>query len=436
MEFTSNKMRNFVYFLTFTLICTYSTISHKGESTFFFDAICFKSNNYDSLSRIDVFILIPYSSLTFVKSVNSYSSEINLTITIKDSLGNVLQSKTLTKIVNEPEQVETLGFSAKFKDIYESFEVPSGKYLLEISLYDKNSSMKYTKSRSTNALNFSKYNFALSGIMFLSDVEEINGEFKITPFLSDNLGNLNRCFVFLETYQNNYLFDTVDIVYTILNFKGKEIARSKRLRLAIKQVDQIYFPLHREMLPKEGSYILKVFALKKSSTSDSTFKETEIIAVSERTFEISPSLENKVLANLEKSIKQLKYVAYQSDIDYINQATTKEEKLARFLEFWKKLDPSPSTDYNEAFEEYYERIYYADSNFKSYIEGWMTDRGMVYVVLGSPATIQKQTDFNYNRSYEIWNYSSRTFIFVDYSGFGDYRLYSPPTFSEKYVYRP
>ncbi|MFN3781655.1 MAG: GWxTD domain-containing protein, partial [Candidatus Kapaibacteriota bacterium] len=214
------------------------------------------------------------------------------------------------------------------------------------------------------------------------------------------------------------------------------VARSNRLRLAIKQNDQIYFPLQRELLPKEGSYILKVFALKKSNTLDSTFKDTDIIAVSERTFEITPSLENKVFANLDKSVKQLKYVAYQSDIDYINQASTKEEKLARFLDFWKKLDPSPSTEYNEAFEEYYERIYYADSNFKSYIEGWMTDRGMVYVVLGAPATIQKQTDFNYNRNYEIWNYSSRTFIFVDYSGFGDFRLYSPPTFSEKYVYRP
>ncbi|MFN3306925.1 MAG: GWxTD domain-containing protein [Candidatus Kapaibacteriota bacterium] len=429
-------MKNLLYLLTFTLIITYYVTNGKGESPFFFDAICFKSNNNDSLSRIDVFILIPYSSLSFVKNINSYSSEINLTITIKDSVNKVLQSKTITKIVNEPEQIETLGFSGKFKDIYESFEIQSGKYFLEISFYDKNTSIKYTKSRSTNALNFSKYDFAISGIMFLSDVEEIDGEFKITPFLSDNLGDLKRCFLFLETYQNNYLFDTVDIVYTITNFKGKEVARSKRLRLAIKQNDQIYFPLQRELLPKEGSYILKVFALKKSNTLDSTFKDTDIIAVSERTFEITPSLENKVLANLEKSVKQLKYVAYQSDIDYINQASIKEEKLARFLDFWKKLDPSPSTEYNEAFEEYYERIYYADSNFKSYIEGWMTDRGMVYVVLGAPATIQKQTDFNYNRNYEIWNYSSRTFIFVDYSGFGDFRLYSPPTFSEKYVYRP
>lgn len=436
MEYTSNKMKYAIYFIIILVISISSTIWGKVESSFFFDAICFKSENSDTLSRIDVFILIPYSTLTFLRTDNTYYSEFNLTITLKDSANKVLQSKTITKIINEPEQVETLGFSAKFKDIYEYFELPSGKYLFEISLFDKNSSTKYTKSRTTNALNFSKYNFALSGIMFLSDVEEIDDEFKITPFLSDNLGDLKRCFVFFETYQKNQLFDTIDIVYAISNFKGKEIFRSKRLRFSLKEKEQVYFLLPRETLPKEGSYLLKIFALTTRNTTDSTFRENEILAVSERTFEITPSLENKVIANLEKSIRQLKYVAYQSDIDYINQAPTKEEKLVRFLEFWKKQDPTPSTEYNEAFEEYYERIFYADSNFKSYIDGWMTDRGMVYIVLGSPATVQKQTDFNYNRTYEIWNYSSRTFIFVDYSGFGDFRLYSPPTFSEKYVYRP
>lgn len=434
MVFILNEMRLQVIVIFFLLIAQFH-LGAKLDSPFFFDAICFKSTENDTLSRIDVFAVIPYSTLSFIKSNSKYFAEYQITYTLKDSLDKIIQSKTFNKQVVETEQLETLGFSAKFTENYFYFQVPEGKYSVEVSLYDKNSNQNYIKRRTTNTLNFARFDCALSGIMFLSDIEESNGEYKITPFLSDNLGNVDKIFLFVEIYQKTFKHKTIDFVYQILNPKGKEVFRSPRFKFSVNDLDQIFLPLNKSNL-KEGSYILKLFALRPSESSDSIFKETEILSVSERTFEITPSIINQVLANIDKSIRQLKYVAYQSDIDYINQAPTQEEKTRRFLEFWKKLDPTPSTEFNEAFEEYYERIYYANTQFKSYIEGWQTDRGMVYVVLGPPATIQKQTDFNYNRNYEIWNYTTRTFIFIDYSGFGDYRLYSPPTFSEKYSYKP
>ncbi|MEJ5286294.1 MAG: GWxTD domain-containing protein [Bacteroidota bacterium] len=425
------------FWLATILILLFSTIRliPKDENPFFFDAICFKSSNSDTLSRIDIFVVVPYSTLSFFKSDSKYTAEYTLTYTLKDSNSSTLKSKSIIKRIEEKDQLETLGASAKFQESYHSFEVPEGKYIIEATVYDKNSNTTYTKRRTTNALNFSRFDFALSGIMFVSEIEEQNSEFKITPYLSDNLGNLDNIFIFLETYQKSPKYDSVDIVYQIVNPKNKDEYRSSRKTFSLKNNQQIFFPLVKPVSLKNGSYFLRVTALKPSRTSDSNFTPSEILSVSERAFEITPSISNQVLTNLDKSIRQLKYVAYQSDIDYINQAPDPEEKKKRFLEFWKKLDPTPSTEYNEAFEEYYERVYYANANFKSYIEGWQTDRGMVYIVLGPPATIQTQSDFYSNRNYEIWNYANRTFIFVDYSGFGDYRLYSPPTFNEKYSYR-
>ncbi len=436
MGFTLSKMKQKIWItLTFAFITIFS-IFGKDESPFFFDAICFKSINSDTLSRIDVFVVVPYTILSFFRTENLYYAEYTTTFTLKDSNNITLQSKSLTQKIEEKEQLETLGSSGKFQDSYYSFEIPEGKYVVEVSIFDRNSNLTFSKRRTTNALNFAKFDFAFSGIMFLSDVEEQNSEYKITPYLSDNLGDLENIFIFLETYQHSKKYDSIDIVFQIINPKGKVEYQSPRKKYLLITNQQVIIPFAKPKSLKNGSYILKVIALKPSMSSDSNFKSLEILAVSERTFEISPSIKNQVFANLDKSIKQLKYVAYQSDIDYINQAPNQEEKLHRFLEFWKKLDPTPSTEFNEAFEEYYERIYYANSNFKSYIEGWQTDRGMVYVVLGPPATIQTQTDLYYNRNYEIWNYSTRTFIFVDYSGFNDYRLYSPPTFNEKYSYKP
>ncbi|MGQ9819591.1 MAG: GWxTD domain-containing protein [Candidatus Kapaibacteriales bacterium] len=412
--------------------------SEQNESNpFYFDAICYKSKSNDSLSRIDIFILVPYSSITFLKKENYYNADYDITIILKDSLGNRINSKTFSKSVYEYDQLEILGLSGKFQDSFYSFEVKEGKIIVEVQIYDRNSNATFSKSRTTNTLNFSKYNFALSGIMFLSEIQKENEKFKITPHLSDNLSDLPRVFVFLEVFQPKFIYSSCDFVYQIQNFKGKEIFRSPRYSKNFnKSIEQLTFPLQLPQNLAEGTYFLRVSALKQNRT-DSIFTDFDILAVTERTFKISPSLSSFVIQNLDKSIRQLKYVAYQKDIDYINETKEPEEKLRRFNEFWKRLDPTPSTELNEAFEEYYSRIKYSNEHFKSYIEGWLTDRGMVYIVLGPPLTVQQQTDNYYNRTYEIWTYANnRQFIFVDYSGFGDFRLYSPPTFSEKFVYRP
>lgn len=422
----------FVFFLLFAVLVH---SQDKEKETFFFDAICFKSY-IDTLSRIDVYVLVPYSSLSFFKFEDRFVAEFDLTISLKDSSGRVVNSRSYSKKVSESEQLETLGYSAKFTPFYDSFLVKEGNYSINLTFYDKNSGYSSSKSRTTNALNFSRFYFAISGLMYLSDIEEVNGKFKITPYLSDNLGNLEKVFIFFETYQKVKQYDFIDVVYIISDFKGKEVYRSPRKNYSVKDDSQIFIPLTKPSLLNQGRYFVRVVALKPKLFSDSLFKESEILSIAERGFEFNPSITNLVITNLDKSIRQLKYVAYQNDIDYINEGKTYEEKLKRFLEFWKKLDPTPSTEFNEAFEEYYQRVYYANNAFKSYIEGWQTDRGMVYIVLGPPATIQTQSDFTYNRTYEIWNYTTKTFIFVDYSGFGDYRLYSPPSFSQKYSYKP
>jgi len=78
-------------------------------------------------------------------------------------------------------------------------------------------------------------------------------------------------------------------------------------------------------------------------------------------------------------------------------------------------------------EEYYRRVDFANANFGTFIEGWKTDRGMVYIVLGPPNDIERHPFEAGSKPYEIWSYYTinREFVFVDYSGFGEYRLVTP-----------
>lgn len=60
-----------------------------------------------------------------------------------------------------------------------------------------------------------------------------------------------------------------------------------------------------------------------------------------------------------------------------------------FIEqFWKRRDPTPDTERNEYREEHYRRIAYTNEHFKTYIPGWKTDRGRVYIMYGPPDEIE------------------------------------------------
>jgi GWxTD domain-containing protein len=59
--------------------------------------------------------------------------------------------------------------------------------------------------------------------------------------------------------------------------------------------------------------------------------------------------------------------------------------------FWKARDPKPETEENEARDEFERRVAFADSRFAQYeTRGSMTDRGMVFILLGPPKWIGRK----------------------------------------------
>jgi len=101
-----------------------------------------------------------------------------------------------------------------------------------------------------------------------------------------------------------------------------------------------------------------------------------------------------------------------------------EEREQFIAEFWKKRDPSPSTEENEFRDEYYARIEHANRLFREGSSGWLTDRGRAYILLGEPErrnTYPSGYTF-YDRPAEIWYYKYFTIVFIDYTFTGVYQL--------------
>jgi GWxTD domain-containing protein len=166
-------------------------------------------------------------------------------------------------------------------------------------------------------------------------------------------------------------------------------------------------------------------------------EENNIIKGSGKKFSAQISGVPTSIKDLDLAIQQMQYIASPSELDEIEEIKDYDEKLDNYLEYWNKKDPSPNSVENETMNEYYRRVEYANEHFKGYFKGWKSDMGMIYITLGPPDQVTRRPYEMDTRPYEIWDYFviNRSFVFIDQTNFGDYRLQNP-VFGEWFRYRP
>ncbi len=406
----------------------------SGER-FYFDAVVFRDAEMN-LGRVDVYTVLPYENLNFVKDGAVFGAAYDIIIDIDDEAGINITTSKKERVLNETDYYITQGGTAAFDFTQTIFTLPAGKYRVNVIVIDKFNNTEYEKSRVVTVLDFDSFDFSLSGLLLVSSIEDIGGKYKITPHVSDHIGNFDDgFFVFFETYNKIESRSVVDFVWEILDENQKKMIYSDPIRRKIQIGTSRHFikiPQIEELV--SGTYTFRLIAM--NALDSAVFSEENYLAVTQRSMNYTQSVAGTVLSDLNLAIKQLRYVAYQNELEYINSGETELERQKRFTQFWEERDPSLGTERNEAFDEYYGRINFANNTFKSYTEGWMTDMGMVYIVFGPPMSADRQSGYGDNRNYERWLYgNNRDFLFVDNSGFGDYRLVRPMSISEKYRYQ-
>ncbi len=86
--------------------------------------------------------------------------------------------------------------------------------------------------------------------------------------------------------------------------------------------------------------------------------------------------------------EDVKYIITDEERTAFTKLQTDEEREEFIEQFWLRRDPTPDTVENEYKEEHYRRIAYANEHYASGIEGWRTDRGMIYIKYGPPDEIE------------------------------------------------
>lgn len=103
------------------------------------------------------------------------------------------------------------------------------------------------------------------------------------------------------------------------------------------------------------------------------------------------------VAKQELLLETLRYITSNSEY---NEMLNMADKTAAIDNFW--LQTSGSRERGRMLiKKYYQRVENANRFFTSYLEGWKTDRGMIYIVFGAPDAVYRSNHGEY------WRYNTK-----------------------------
>jgi GWxTD domain-containing protein len=391
-------------------------------SNLFVEAFVFASD-LPGKGRIDIYIQIPYPEIKFVKEEERYTGRFEISAAILSQEKQQLWQKSQLVELNLKDFSQTI--SHRFFSLKQfSTDIAPGKYDLLVQVTDQESKRVETVKRSIVVKDCWNDTLALSDVMMVRHMT-IDGTHKniapnLTGMISKEQTNL---YLFFEIY-NRAQLDSVKLLCKFINSKREIVAQRTKSELLTGIRTQTIWQIDTLSIAPE-QYLLVVEAAGTSKTDSSKSFRASVPRICTVRMKNMPLM----ITDIDKATEELQYIAKGGEIDYIRDAATPEEKQKRFLEFWIKRNPNPKEPNNDLMEEYYSRVEYANKNFESYLEGWKTDRGMILIQFGPPQNVERHPFDSDNKPFEIWYYYSqnREFIFVDETGFGDYRLRYPET---------
>lgn len=421
--------------LVIIFLCTTAANAQQADAPgLFFDALPFAGDRYDSdsgtIGRIDIYAAVPYRLLDFARRDERFEAEYRMTIGVENEFGESVFDTTWYREVRTTEFGRTDG-TIPASDYYQHrLAALPGSYRVTFSVRDERTRLAEQRVRDVVLLPFDRYRFSLSGLLLLSEIRAEPVGYRVVPLLSDDIGRLTEeYFLLFESYNRRDL-DSIDLDASYVDESGTTLWQSTIRRQVGDGRDQGWVRLPIDGFPR-GEYRVDLVA-RSTETGDT-------LALSQRTVRVTGRIDGMPMAEaeLEEKIRRLRYAATQREIDYIDDASAFADRRARYAEFWIERDPTPGTAENEAMTEYFRRIEYADRNFRSYAEGWLTDMGRIYIVFGPADRVDRDPFASDGRPEETWEYYriGRSFRFVDQTGFGDFRLVTPVPLSEKYRYR-
>lgn len=405
------------------------------------DAVTVRAEQADGRVRLDLYTRIPYANLRFLNTAGGFRASYTVTAELYDvdERGRRLQI-VQSRFWDREVQVESFSATraAQLSDLStHSLSVEPGRYRLLFQVEDQASREAFELERDVEVRPL-RGPVAISDLILLDDFDEASNT--ISPRVSARVGSDEGTLqLFCELYA-----DRADQQVQI----KREVVRTRKTSSGPSPVRTL-FNLMRDLSDEDDAEVVHTETTERRLERDRTpvvsslplddlpvgeylvrvaVKDAQgrLLDVVARSFDVYWSGLAAHVRELDEAIEQLQYIAKGRELQRIREASSYRERLRRFREFWERRDPTPSTRRNERMEEYYYRVDFANRSYGP-INGWKTDRGLVFVRFGEPDRVEQHLHEDDADPYEVWYYSQigKRFVFVDRSGAGNFELLVP-----------
>jgi len=419
---------------------------------------------------IEFYIQISYDRLSFIRDGKTFRAAYDIDFYIEDAAGNLLQTQSALDEISAANYDETTR-PDKSRVTLLSAGLRPGNYRWRAVITDRENAKNYTTISKFSVRDFSGQNLAVSDLQFSRNIQVDSSQSvfvkhnrRIEPNVSRAYGQfVGQLFVYYEIYNlaepraatrdsaflQTAAADSFQTLYIIRNEMGEEVKQLWKFsrKPGTSCVQSVVLPIADL---KSGHYTLtaRIFDNANGCYAESSSRfavQWDVLSFKDQKY--------------EDILETLRGVANTDELNRLKLLPAAERQRGLF-EFWQRRDPTPGTPRNEAMEEHYRRIDFANAHFKwRQGKGWKSPQGQTYLAYGPPDNVRRfnfaglnrvneglsmpgwssemRQEYNalattgraslFNSEYEIWEYGelNRRFIFVDARGVGTYELVDP-----------
>ncbi|MCX7880357.1 MAG: GWxTD domain-containing protein [Ignavibacteria bacterium] len=441
------------------LVCASAISANKLDV--FVDYAVFRSS--PKFNLLEVYYGFIDTSLSYIKKGTKYIAEVSMQMQFfqNDSLLDTYDWLIFHERTN-------LDFSPEKQNLLvgqKNFQIETNRQVkVFLKCHDMNDTLrKFIRIYEVEPYFFDTLSPSVSEIQIVQNIERsdtsstfwpnefVKGKYYVIPNPTrEIIGTFPRLYTYFEYYlPSSFLNKKIKIEYRIfdvlrkeslLSFKNVTVQSTSQFDvngIALDALTSGMYFFEARLVEQNGREIAKS-KLKKFYLLNPELPPSPIFEYTE-----SELFEKSIFATLDESaakkeFEKAKYIATPYEIELFSELTTIEGKRRFLFDFWKKRNPDTTLIFNKAYDDFNQKIEYANRFFSvgKNIEGWRTDRGRILIQYGEPTSREFHPRDGNKKSYEIWFYSEvqggAYFYFVDINGTGNYILVHSTAMGEVY----
>lgn len=368
---------------------------------------------------------IPYSQLFFEKRGDEFASGFNVSIEISNDSTRSIVSRVFDEQNLLVKDFDLTNSKTTFLQGVITIKLDKGKYKLLTIITDKTS--KRERKLPPKEIDLTKNNFALDPLVL--EKHNINCDSSESYKLLNNSSTIpfNKPDAILAI---PVLDSTISSLTVTIKKGDTTLVDRLRSDVPVYLINELKLCNENIVISKGNSpRKLKYFLFNKISANlpESSIK-IEILHDNDSTHK---NVFNSFVIwvgkpfSLNDPEEAIKYLRIIESKEKVSELLNNDNLVSALYEYWQKYDPTPATKYNELMNEFYQRVDYCETAFRSFDgkSGANSDRGKVYIKYGAPNRIERNTN-NDDKIVETWYYDNpkQTFAFIDNDGKGNYFL--------------